>query len=131
MKEFQLQVPVIAVFTKYDQFRRDVRMKLEDQDRDSDDPTALNAEVERIYKEEFLAHLKGSSPVVRLESEVLSQTSTSYANCCLAGMHRHDQRCTDLIEVTANALSSHTVALMLLTVQKDNLELNINQAVEW
>jgi len=63
------QVPVIAVFTKLDQFRRDTRMKLEDQDRDSDDPAILNAEMERIFKEEFLANLKGSAPFVRLESE--------------------------------------------------------------
>jgi hypothetical protein len=61
---------VIAVFTKVDQFRRDVRMKLEDQDdRDPDDPTVLNAEMERIFNEEFLANLKGSPPFVRLESE--------------------------------------------------------------
>ena len=60
---------MIAVFTKYDQFRRDVRMKLEDQDRDQDDPTILNAEMERIYHDEFLAHLRGSPPIVRLESE--------------------------------------------------------------
>jgi hypothetical protein len=62
---------VIAVFTKYDQFRRDVRMKLEDRDCDCDpdDPTILNAEMERIYHEEFLTHLKGPPPIVRLESE--------------------------------------------------------------
>jgi hypothetical protein len=60
------QVPVIAVFTKYDQFRRDVEMKLEDQGRD---PTFLNDEIDRIFNEEFLANLKGSPPSVRLESE--------------------------------------------------------------
>ena len=46
-------------------------------------------------------------------------------------MHKHDQPCTDLIEVTANALSEGTVALMLVVVQRDNLELNIKKAVEW
>ena len=46
-------------------------------------------------------------------------------------MHKHDQRCTDLIEVTANALSGGVVALMLLAVQRDNLELSITKAVEW
>jgi hypothetical protein len=66
-----LQVPVIAVFTKYDQFRRDIRTKLEDEDRDPDhpDPALLNTEMERIFNEEFLANLKGSPPIVRLESE--------------------------------------------------------------
>jgi len=60
---------VIAVFTKFDQFRRDIRMKVEDQDRDADDPAIVNAEMERIFDEEFLAHLKESPPIVRLKSE--------------------------------------------------------------
>ena len=46
-------------------------------------------------------------------------------------MHKHDQRCTDLIEVTANSLSGGVVALMLLAVQRDNLELSVTKAVEW
>jgi hypothetical protein len=61
-----LQVPVIAVFTKYDQFKRDVGMKWEDQ---GGDPALLNAEMERIFKEEFVVNLRGSPPIVRLESE--------------------------------------------------------------
>jgi hypothetical protein len=46
-------------------------------------------------------------------------------------MHEDGQRCTDLIEMTANVLSESLVTLMLLAVQKDNLELNIKQAVKW
>ena len=57
---------MIAVFTKYDQFKRDVGMKLEDQDRDS---ALLDDEMERIFNKEFLANLKGTPPSVRLESE--------------------------------------------------------------
>ena len=53
------------------------------------------------------------------------------ADCCPVGTHKHGQRCTDLIETTANSLSGNVVALMLLTVQQDNLELSINKAVEW
>ena len=60
---------MIAVFTKFDQFKRDIRMKVEDQDRDADDPAILKAEMERIFNEEFLANLKESPPIVRLESE--------------------------------------------------------------
>ena len=52
-----------------------------------------------------------------------------YANSCPTGMHKPGQRCTELIEKTANELSSGVVALMLLAVQKDNLELSIKQAV--
>ena len=46
-------------------------------------------------------------------------------------MHRHGQRCTDLLEATADALSHGAVALILLAIQKDNLELNIKQAIKW
>jgi hypothetical protein len=53
------------------------------------------------------------------------------ADSCLAEMHKHKQRCTDLIEMTANALSSNVIAIMLLALQKDNLEPNINQAIRW
>jgi hypothetical protein len=45
-------------------------------------------------------------------------------------MNKPGQRCADLIEKTANSLSS-VVQLMLLAVQKDNLELNINYAIKW
>jgi len=40
------------------------------------------------------------------------------------------QKCTALIEVTANALSRDVVGLMLVAVQKDNLELSVKEAVK-
>ena len=43
----------------------------------------------------------------------------------------HGRSCTDLIEITASAFSDNAVALMLLAVQKDNLEPNIKQAIKW
>ena len=43
----------------------------------------------------------------------------------------HNQRCTDLIEVTANALNEGVVALMLVAVQRDNLELGVKKAIKW
>ena len=52
-------------------------------------------------------------------------------NLCYAGMHEEGQQCMDLIKKTADTLSSSTVALILLSVQKDNLELNIKKAAEW
>ena len=57
---------MIAVFTKYDQFRRDIMMKLGDQHRD---PALLNDEMERIFSKHFLANLKGPQLFVCLESE--------------------------------------------------------------
>jgi hypothetical protein len=63
---------VIAVFTKFDQFRREINFRLEDQGLDpSTDPGLLNAEVERIFEKQYLANLRGAAPFVRLESEDL------------------------------------------------------------
>ena len=61
------QVPVIAVFTKYDQFKRDTKMKLEDEGRDPG--TDFDTKVEHIFNERYLASLSGPLPFVRLESE--------------------------------------------------------------
>ena len=44
-------------------------------------------------------------------------------------MQKHGQRCAGLIEITANALRGGAVALMLVAVQRDNLELSIKQAI--
>jgi hypothetical protein len=61
------QVPVLAVFTKYDQFKHDTKMKLEDEGRDPE--MDLDAEVERIFKQHYLTMLNGPPPFIRLESE--------------------------------------------------------------
>jgi hypothetical protein len=61
------QVPVIAVFTKYDQFKHDIRMKLEDEGRDQ--AIDLNAEVENIFNQHYLGGLNGHPPFICLESE--------------------------------------------------------------
>ena len=61
------QVPVIAVFTKYDQFKRNIKMKLEDDGRDPE--THLDAEVKRVFDRYYLGGLGGPPPFVCLESE--------------------------------------------------------------
>ena len=61
------QVPVVALFTKFDQFKRDIKMKLEDEGRDS--VTHLDTEVESVFSRHYLASLSGSPPFVRLESK--------------------------------------------------------------
>jgi hypothetical protein len=45
-------------------------------------------------------------------------------------MHRPGRLCTSLIDMTAKELAGG-VALILLAIQKHNLELNIKRAVEW
>jgi hypothetical protein len=62
---------------------------------------------------------------------ILLANNICNTNICCAGMHKEGQQCTELIETTASALNTGTVALILLSVQKDNLELNIKKAVEW
>ena len=61
------QVPVIAVFTKFDQFRRDIKMKLMDEGRDPG--MDLNTEVENVFNQYYLANLNGPPPFIRLEGE--------------------------------------------------------------
>ena len=52
----------------------------------------------------------------------------TYCNVCSIDMHKPDQKCTNLIEATANTLSGGVVTLMLMAVQRNNLELSIMQA---
>jgi len=73
------QVPVIAVFTKYDQFKRDIKMKLEDENRETD----LDAEVEKIFDQHYLASLGGDPPFVRLESEHFVNQLTCIVLICV------------------------------------------------
>ena len=61
------QVPVIAIFTKFDQFKRDIKMRLEDEGRYSG--THFDTEMESVFIQYYLASLSGSPPFVRLESE--------------------------------------------------------------
>jgi hypothetical protein len=58
------QVPVIAVFTKYDQFMREISFKLEDEGHDT--ATYLEHEADTIFRKHFLF---GITKFVRLQSE--------------------------------------------------------------
>jgi hypothetical protein len=60
-----VEVPVIAVFTKFDQYKRNVEMTLEDEGRDPG--VNLNEEVESMFREHYQASLGGSPLFVRLE----------------------------------------------------------------
>ena len=53
----------------------------------------------------------------------------SRADILCAGMHESGRRCTKLLEKTAAALNINVVNVMLLAVQRENLELSINLAV--
>ena len=56
---------MIAVFTKYNQFKCDIEM-----DRDHDAEAQLHVEIDRVFNVKYLARLKGTPPYICLESEV-------------------------------------------------------------
>jgi len=64
---WHFQVPVIQVFTKFDQFKRDIQMKL--QDERSHSGLDFNAEVENVFNTHYQANLDKPPPFIRLESE--------------------------------------------------------------
>ena len=45
-------------------------------------------------------------------------------------MHVQSSRCDDLIEKTAASLNEDIVTLMLIAVQRDNLQLSVNMALK-
>ena len=64
------EVPVIAVFTKYDQFKRNIKMKLEDEAHEGRGAGKIfETEVESVFNHHYLASLGKTPPFVRLESE--------------------------------------------------------------
>ncbi|KAH8995784.1 hypothetical protein EDB86DRAFT_2804379 [Lactarius hatsudake] len=103
-------VPVIVVFTKYDQFRRNVQIHLED--FGSLDDNVFDV-ADKQFKEHYLGPLGDDIRWVRLEK-----------------MNRQNMRCDELIETTAAALNDDIVGLMLVAVQRGNLELSVKTALE-
>ena len=126
------EVPVIALFTKYDQFKRDIKIKLED--KYGHPGTDIEGEVERAFEQHYVAGLSDleseSPPNICLESKDFVTMNLYFANFSPAEMHKDGQQCTDLITLTANSLSGDVVTLMLVAVQKDNLEVSLNHAIK-
>ncbi|KAF5344988.1 hypothetical protein D9756_011293 [Leucocoprinus leucothites] len=100
-------VPVFAVFTKYDQFKRNVKMGVEDKVLDA----GTTHEIQ--FEKKHLCHLGDEPKYVQLER-----------------MHKQDGNCKDLIEKTAEALNDDVVTLMLVAVQKSNVGLSVKLAVK-
>ncbi|PPQ80101.1 hypothetical protein CVT25_001469, partial [Psilocybe cyanescens] len=104
-------VPVIGVFTKYDQFVRNVKMELQDLGGPTQQEHLKTAEI--YFQERYLCHLEDKAKFVRLEK-----------------MHKASGCCKDLIDKTAGALNEDVVTLMLISVQQNNLELSVKLAIE-
>ena len=64
-----LEVPVIAVFTKYDQFLHNVKMDVFD-DPDKYPDRSVSEVAEQVFQEHYLCSLGDGIVYVRLESEL-------------------------------------------------------------
>ena len=60
---------MIAVFTKFDQFKRNIKMELEDENEGRSPEKSFETEVESVFNNHYLAGLSETPPLVRLESE--------------------------------------------------------------
>lgn len=63
------EVPVIMLFTKYDQFLQNVEMDLLDYP-DPESSLSISEVAEKQFQEHYLRHLPGDARFVRLESEL-------------------------------------------------------------
>ncbi|KAH9011139.1 hypothetical protein EDB84DRAFT_1279271 [Lactarius hengduanensis] len=111
-------VPVIAVFTKYDQFRRNVQIHVEDFGSPDDDVLDV---AEKRFREHYVSPLGDDVRFVRLEGKLRGKYQK---------MHKQSLGCDKLIEMTAAALNDDIVGLMLLAVQRGNLELSVKRALK-
>ncbi|KAN0140814.1 hypothetical protein V8E53_001258 [Lactarius tabidus] len=103
-------VPVIAVFTKYDQFLRNLEIDLEDYGNSDDN---ISNAAEKRFEEHYLRHLGDGARFVRLEKK-----------------HKPETNCQALLEETVEALNEDVVTLMLLAVQREDVKLSINVAAK-
>ncbi|KAF8172630.1 hypothetical protein K438DRAFT_1909106 [Mycena galopus ATCC 62051] len=101
-------VPVIAVFTKFETFRLLTKNNMIHNGQKG----SLPDECEKRFTERYLSELGKGRKVVRLER-----------------MHKPGARCDELVETTMKSLDPATVMLMLLAVQTQNLALNVKHLV--
>jgi hypothetical protein len=125
-------VPMIAVFTKYEVFKRNVGFRLEDKYRRKITSEETDRECQLIFETKYLSILGGagdSAPIfVCLEGEKsVTKFFTDIRN--YVGMNEPEARCQNLIQTTADALSPNAVAIMLMALQSDNIRLNVHVAL--
>ena len=120
-----VQVPIIAVFTKYDHFLRNVKMDVSD-DPDKYLNKSVSEAAEERFQEHYLCTLGDDVGYVRLESEL--QVICQGHIFMFIEMHVNGSHCRDLVEKTAAALNEDAVMLMLLAVQRGNIKLSVEFA---
>jgi hypothetical protein len=96
------------VFTKYDQFRRNIKFKLEDQSRDQE--TQLDIEVESVFNQHYLAGLTGPPPFIRLESKVPNNQQTCTV---LISFHKGCTNPVNCVVVLSKSPPVHSLAASL------------------
>jgi hypothetical protein len=73
-----MTVPIIAVFTKYDQFKLNVEFKLEDKGKDPL-PEVIEEKAKELFQAEYLGMISGQPRYKTLESmTVLSSGGSIY-----------------------------------------------------
>ena len=97
-----------------------------------DDPHLyLDRSVSEVATERFQEHyvhpLGDDVRYVQLESELQTKCQ-GHMLMSLEEMHMDDSHCGDLIEKTAAVLNDDAVMLMLLAVQRNNVELSVQLA---
>ncbi|KAH8991753.1 hypothetical protein EDB86DRAFT_2806451 [Lactarius hatsudake] len=110
-------VPVIVVYTKYDQFLRNVQIHVEDFGSPDDD---VHVVAEKQFQEHYVSPLGDGVRFVRLKRRLRGKYRK---------MHKQSLGCDRLIETTAAALDDDIVGLMLLAVQRGNLEFSVKRAL--
>ena len=120
-------MPVIAVFTKHDQFLRNVKIDLEDYGNPGDNVTDA---AKRLFKEHYLRHIGAGARFVRLESAFGVKCQMLCANPLVKGMHKVETRCDSLLKETAEALNEDVLDLMLVAVQKSDLAVSVRIAAK-
>ncbi|KAJ7702625.1 hypothetical protein B0H16DRAFT_1483119 [Mycena metata] len=124
---------MIAVFMKYEAFKRNVGFRLEDKYRWKITSEETDRECQSIFETKYLSVLGGArdpAPIfVCLEGEK-STTKFPIDVQNYLGMDKPEARCQNLIQRTADALSPNAVAITLLALQSDNIRLNVHVALE-
>ena len=73
-----MTVPIIAIFTKYDQFKLNVEMKLEDEEEDSL-PEVIEEKAKELFEVDYLDMISGQPRYIILEGmTVLSSGGSIY-----------------------------------------------------
>ncbi|KAJ7893583.1 hypothetical protein B0H13DRAFT_2665478 [Mycena leptocephala] len=101
-----MKIPTIAVFTKCEFFESNVRLDLEDDET----------------KQYTSAELDHAAPLKCREIFAKCAALVSNNIVYLKEMHLLGASCHNLVEATMDALDPPTVAIMLLAVQRDNIE---------